>query len=291
MILGIDSGATTTDFALLENKKISRIFSTGGMEPADAKKLLAVLKKHRVDMKKIKKIAVTGGKSKKLHNKKLAGIKIRHIDEITAIGAGGSFLSGKKNCVVVSCGTGTCIVSVKNSKAKHFGGIGIGGGTLSGLSQLLLGISDTTKIEKLARKGNRGNVDLTVRNIIGSGIGIIPAGATASNFAKFANIPNPTGANTTNHAKGAKPKKNDTALALTGMVGEVIAVTAVFAAKALNQKTVVFTGRAILPKSLRSVVAKTMAYYGYKPVIPIMHEAATAAGAALMLQKKNSVDS
>jgi type II pantothenate kinase len=40
--------------------------------------------------------------------------------------------------IVVSMGTGTSLVKCDGKEIKHIGGIGIGGGTLAGLSRIML---------------------------------------------------------------------------------------------------------------------------------------------------------
>lgn len=266
LVLGIDFGASTTDIVLLQGNRLLKVFSfeRNKFNETSLNQLSAFLKGLNLPFSKISKIAVTGGKSKQLNGKKIFGIPIVHVSEIQAIGFGGSFVSKLKNCLVVSCGTGTCIVQLKNGIAKHFGGTGIGGGTILGLSQLLLKTKNLIELEKLASEGNLKNVDLSVKNVIGSGIGIVPANATASNFANLKN-----------------PSRNDLAFGIQNLVGEVVAVSAVFAAKACRQNMVVFVGKAVSFDKVKKAIQKVAKYYGVKVWFPKNGGIATAAGAAI----------
>src|SRR5262249_33964336 len=79
-------------------------------------------------------------------------------------------------------GTGTALVSVHGEKIEHVGGTGIGGGTLLGLARHLLGVTRLDTLERMAAHGDLSHVDLTVGDIAGGPVGIVPANATASNF-------------------------------------------------------------------------------------------------------------
>ena len=70
-----------------------------------------------------------------------------------ADGLGAQFESKLQRMIVVSMGTGTSLVLCDGSEVRHIGGIGIGGGTLSGLSRLLLQTDNINEIIALANKG------------------------------------------------------------------------------------------------------------------------------------------
>lgn len=56
--------------------------------------------------------------------------------------------------IVVSMGTGTSLVKCDGENIKHIGGIGIGGGTLAGLSRIMLKTDDIKQITNLAKDGD-----------------------------------------------------------------------------------------------------------------------------------------
>ncbi len=72
-------------------------------------------------------------------NQPLYGLSTDHTDEFLANGLGAHYDSQLQDLIVVSMGTGTSFVKVEGGKnISHIGGIGIGGGTIQGLSRLLL---------------------------------------------------------------------------------------------------------------------------------------------------------
>ncbi len=74
--------------------------------------------------------------------------------------------SGKlfTRAIIVCLGTGTSIVLL-DKEARHLGGTALGGGYFIGLVQKLFEINDYDKALKLAKIGNRYNVDLQVSDI------------------------------------------------------------------------------------------------------------------------------
>jgi type II pantothenate kinase len=271
MIVGIDIGGSTTQGVLVRNGKISgfvSIHSNDAMASA-AGCLGKLLTESKTGIHKVKAVAATGGGSKSL-GKALLGIPVRKVDEIKAIGLGGLMLTGKKRCFVVSIGTGTAMVAVNDGgrSIKHVGGTGVGGGTLKGLYRLLLNKDDINNLEVLALKGDLKNIDLTVRDIVGRGIGKLSPSATAANFGKLSDHATP----------------HDIALGLINMVGEVVGSLATFAAMNHGlEKDIVFIGKVTRNKTLMKRVQETAKTFGGKVVIPSHAEFATAIGAAKSL--------
>ncbi len=262
MILGIDFGITTTDVALMEENRLLKAFYLKSKSLRDLKKALF---SKGIDLSGVGGIAVTGG----IARKKIFGKRVFRVGELNAIGFGGAFLSGAKKALVVSMGTGTCIVSFNKGEVKHVGGTPLGGGTIVGLSKKLLGESQPEKLQKLASKGSLHSIDLSVRDAIGSGIGIIPGNATASNFAK----------------KGIGGKA-DLALAVQNMVAESNAVIAALAARSSNHRKIVFVGKTPLFPAVRRTLKRVLRYYGFSPVFPGRGEHAMAVGAAVVLANR-----
>ncbi len=258
MILGIDFGISTTDVVLLDNCRLHKFFSLESKSLPALKKALA---KNKIGMDKVDRIAVTGAK---LSRGKLFGKPVSVVSEVNAIGFGGAFLSKSKNCLVVSMGTGTCVVSFSRGRAKHVGGTGVGGGTILGLSKRLVGVSDVGKLSKLASKGSLRKTNLTVGDAVGGSVGLVPASATASNFAKLNVV-----------------AKADLALAVQNMVGEVVAVVAALAAKGSGQKKMVFVGKTADFLVVRQAIRQVLSYYGVSPTFPKGWGQATALGAAV----------
>ncbi len=270
MILGIDQGASFTDVVILRNRKIMYKFSIESdklkkNKKINIKKLETFLKKNlskkRISISKISKIKITGSSFKP---ETILGINAQHRNEITSIAKGAKFLSGKNNFIVANIGTGTPFIRVHGQKVKHLGGTGIGGGTIEGISKLVLKC-DVPTTEKLALKG-KNSLDLTVGDIVKGGIGMIPKDATASNFG---------------NVKNTKFSKNDFAFSLINSVAESIAVMTYLAAKSENTKTIIFTGRVANNKLIRKRISSVLKLFNLKPVFPKNAEYCTAIGAAL----------
>jgi type II pantothenate kinase len=256
MNVGIDLGASTIDVVAMEKNRIAAIVTTKYDRVVN-------LNSHakRLRIKSIDNIYITGGKSG-FHNTKILKIIPIKINEINAIGRGGLFLAKKKKALVVSCGTGTCMVDA-GKKFRHIGGSGVGGGTLVGLSSIFLQNDSLKKIRSSASRGHNHKVDITVGDIIGSSIGMIPAKATAANFGK------------------GKGSSNDRVNALCAMIGQTIATVAIFAARSVKQKDIILTGKLLNVKEVRDALMDTGKLYRQKFLIPKHYEYATAIGAAL----------
>ena len=65
----------------------------------------------------------------------------------------------EKAAAAYPCLLYTAFVEVRDGKPRHLGGIGIGGGTITGLSKLMLNTNDAKKIRELASGGEVGNID------------------------------------------------------------------------------------------------------------------------------------
>jgi len=129
-------------------------------------------------------IASTGGLSRLLPEA-FEGVPVHKIGEVQAVGRGALALTGLREALVVSAGTGTAMVAAKEAESQHLTGSAVGGGTLLGLSRLLLGTADPLEVARLAARGNPGKVDSTLLDVIGGGIGHLPPDATAVNLGRL----------------------------------------------------------------------------------------------------------
>ncbi len=265
MIASIDIGGTNTHGVLMDGNRLKAVVSFPGNKPDIARRCYRFLDKKagKTDAKPV----LTGGGSTRMRKRDFPR-PFRLVDEIRAIGMGGVFLAGKKDVFVVSIGTGTAFVSVKKGKPLHVGGTGIGGGTIYGLSKLILGMP-LSKVEDIAKRAGK-NLDLTVKDIVGRGIGKVPASATASNFGK---------------ATG-KSGKAAVASSLLNMIGESIGVMAYFAAKGIGQeKRILICGRVAMNGIVKNRVMGTIRMLGGRATIPKKAEYCAAIGAALAIEK------
>ena len=145
---------------------------------------------NRISIKEIDKIMMTGVGSSFV-KRDLYGLDCVRVPEFNAIGLGGLYLSGLKNALVVSMGTGTAIVHAREGgEMNYLGGTGVGGGTLMGLSKLLLSAENVGHIEEYAALGNLANVDLRIKDITASPSATpLSADLTASNLRPRTTLP------------------------------------------------------------------------------------------------------
>lgn len=262
MILGIDLGASSTDFVLFGEKPIE----SKSMQAIELSELSSEIKKLNFPLKKVDLIALTGGKSSSARDS-FHGIPVKKVNEINAIGCGGLFVSGEKRALIASMGTGTCLVKASEKRFEHLGGTGVSGGTLLGLSKRLLGTVDLNKINSLAEKGDLSRVDLKVKDIVGRGIGNLPPNATASNFARL-----------------KKVSKKDLALGIINLIAETNAVTVSLAAEKCECKKIVLTGKLSSIPVFHKRLLAGFGLLGKKAVFPKNYDIATAIGGCVFAQ-------
>ena len=149
-----------------------------------------IIEKFDINIDSIDKIIVTGTGSSFLSDN-FKGIDIIKIDEFNSIAYGGLILSKSDEAMIVSIGTGTTILYSNMKETIRLGGTGLGGGTLVGLSNVILknilNISDKiisfNELISLSKKGNKNNVDLLIGDINNGNIGNMSKDITAANFA------------------------------------------------------------------------------------------------------------
>jgi type II pantothenate kinase len=151
---------------------------------------------------------------------------------------------------------------------NHVGGTGVGGGTVMGLAKRILGISDFQTLEKIASKGKTNKADLTVADIIGGPVGIIPADATASNLARL----------------NDETSAEDVSAGIFNMVSQVVGVVSSMAAKSCNlEEDVVFVGRLVKSPLVARIIHETTNVFGVKAFVPENCEYCTAVGATISI--------
>jgi type II pantothenate kinase len=267
LVAGIDVGVSTTKGVILGKSGITRQYL---IETSDAKssaaRVLEILLSKVDDSSAIWTVAVSGGGSRMI-GKQLFGIPVQKIDEIKANGLGGLFLSGKRQGLIVSVGTGTAIVAAYDGGERiyHVGGTGVGGGTVIGLARRMLGVNDFQALEIMASKGNTDKADLTVRDVVGGPVGIVSAEATASNLARLNDETLP----------------EDVAAGIFSLVSQVVGVVSTMAARSCNlEEDVVLVGRLVKSSLVSKIIRETTSVFGVKAFVPENCEYCTAVGAA-----------
>jgi type II pantothenate kinase len=266
MIIGIDIGGTTTKLVGYTENSILRPLSVKADDPiaSAAGALGKFLTEENEALHHIRHLAVTGVGAGRIGDT-LLGLPVRHVAEFEAIGRGGAFLAKTSQAIVVSMGTGTAIVVVDDAGIRHWGGTGVGGGTLVGLSKRLLGVTDVQLLSQKARQGKLERVDLSVGDIASLEIPGLPPTITASNFGKCAD-----------DATDA-----DIALAVLNLVYQTIGVVAHGAAIATHHSTIIATGQLSTVSQAEGIFAELSERFGLIFHIPPHAAYATAVGAAL----------
>jgi len=266
MIIGIDIGATTTKAVTIENGKLTRRVKTKAIDEVTAATgaFGKIVLENGIDIKTIEKIKITGAGAPKIKND-IFGIPTERVNEINAIGIGGMFLSGEKNIIITNIGTGTVIIEAGDKGISHFGGSGVGGGTILGLAKKLLPTAEFSGILELAKNGNLSKVDLLLSDITDTGISFLSKESTAANFGKMLDAAGPP----------------DIALAIINMVYQVIGVLSVFAAKARNTDRVIVTGNGSKNPIGQKILTDITGMYGIKFIYPEHAEYTTAVGAGI----------
>jgi type II pantothenate kinase len=266
MIIGIDIGSTTTKAVSIEDGKLTRKVKTKAADAVTAATgaFGKIVLENGIKMKDVNGIRITGAGASKIKDD-IFGIPTSRISEIEAIGIGGMFLSGLSEIIITNIGTGTAIIEAGKNGISHFGGSGVGGGTILGLAKKLLNTGEFSSIMELAKTGKLDQVDLLLEDIMDTDISFLRKDATAANFGKMLD--------------GAVPA--DIALAILNMVYQVIGILSVFAARARNTGRVIVTGNGSGNLIGQGILNAITGMYGVEFIYPEDAEYTTAAGAGL----------
>lgn len=268
IVVGIDIGGSTTKIAgfregkMLIPVQISADSAVASLFGAFGK----FLYDNNLQLTDIGQVNLTGVGSSEI-KQNIYGVPTYRVDEFSANGVGGGYFAGnKKEFMVVSMGTGTSFVEVRNNVPRHIGGIGIGGGTITGLSKLMLNTNDVDKIQELASGGKVGNIDLRIGDISKNPLPGLDLEITASNFGKAS----------------SRANCEDKAAGIVHMVIETICQTAVLISNGTDIRDFVLIGNLINFPECWNVceMIKTM-YPQVNFIIPENGEYGTAIGTAL----------
>ena len=273
IVLGVDIGGSTTKICgFREDKSLIRPLSVKADDPVSS--IYGAFGKftslNQIALPDIAKIMVTGVGSTYIQED-LYGIPTEHVAEFDAIGRGGKYLAGVDEAVVVSMGTGTALVSVKGDEIRYIGGTGVGGGTMNGLSEAILGMRNSVLLDELASAGDISKVDLRISDISRKNLSpSLKGDATASNFGKLSDL----------------ATKEDKASGILNLVFETIGMMSVFAAGQCRVHNVVLTGHLSAMKYARDVFSRLHEMFGLNFLIPENCIYGTVIGAALLFYAK-----
>jgi type II pantothenate kinase len=129
----------------------------------------------------------------------------------------------------------------------------------------MLGVDNIEHFQQLCEGGDLSNVDLRIKDMSSDHSFQMNEEMTASNFGKLSDI----------------ATNSDVALGIANMVGETIAMLAVFAARSYGLDKVVLTGNLTAIGSIAQVFEGLESMFGIKFIIPERSQFATVIGAAL----------
>lgn len=247
----------------------------GDPTPDDVRR---ILHKGEIELDTLSHLAVTGGRHKLLPSQ-IGTCQVVSVNEVEAIGRGGKALAelpagqARKPVLVISAGSGTAIIAARTNRIYHVSGTGVGGGTMLGLSRLLLGTVDPLEIQQLAAEGDANGVDLSLADVITGPIGSLPASATAVNFGRLARSATPA-------------SRQDVAAGIINLVAQTIGLVAVNAAHAQRIEEIVVIGHLVDMPGIRRVLESVGMYYATTIHLPQHPGFGTALGALLSLDKK-----
>ena len=271
IIIGIDVGISTTKIVGLIDGKPSAPIRITAADPITS--LYGAFGKYLHDnnlqLEKIEHVMLTGVGAAYVKGD-VYGVKTSRCDEFVADALGARYESRLDHAIVVSMGTGTSFVMCHGDEFRHIGGIGIGGGTLQGLSRIMLNTSDIKQVSELAKQGNIKNINLLIGDISAQPLPGLPMEATASLFA---------------HAKN-DASREDIACGIITMVLQSIGSASVLAAQGTDCRDMVLIGNlSLLPQS-KEIFPALEKLYDVRFHIPKYSQFCTAIGAALAYEKK-----
>jgi len=256
--IGIDRGASFTDFAVIESGSLAETLS---IEKRDWQSITDTYKR-MTDRYHNHRTVFTGSFAGMPDSMKK---EVQIIPEIDAIGFGGSTLANFSECVVVSIGTGTAIVHFSKQGARHVGGTGMGGGTIKGLSSVICDLDDPLQIEAQALKGNPSKINLTIADLGYESLSFLDPEMTASNFA---------------HIKSRKSE--DMAAGILRLVGETVGIVASICAREFKcQDRIVIVGKVANSHFIRHTIDLVGKLYQTQFTYPENAGYATVYGAAV----------
>ena len=264
--IGIDVGISTTKIVGIRDGKVVSPLRIKATDPITS--LYGAFGKYlydnKIELQDVERVMLTGVGAAYI-DKPVYGLPTEKAEEFIADGLGAQFESHLQRMIVVSMGTGTSLVACAGHDIRHIGGIGIGGGTLSVLSRLLLKTDDVRQISALALQGDVSNINLLIGDISAHPLPGLPMDATASLFANAQ----------------ANASREDVALGLICMVLQAIGSASVLSALNSEIKDFVMIGNLTLLPQCKFLFPAMEKLYGVHFIIPKYSEFCTAIGAAL----------
>lgn len=267
MVIGIDVGISTTKIVGIDDEgKVVSPIRIRATDPVTS--LYGAFGKYLYDnqiaLTDIEHVMITGVGAAYV-NSPIYGLPTDKAEEFLADGLGARYETGLQRMIVVSMGTGTSLVQCDGDNIRHIGGLGLGGGTLSGLSRVALNTDDMKQIISLAMQGDIANIDLQIGDISPNPLPGLPKTATASLFGK---------------AK-SNASREDIARGIITTVLQTIGSATILASLNSGIKEYVLIGNLTLLPQCKLIFPGLEKLYKVRFIIPKYSEFCTAIGAAL----------
>lgn len=267
IVIGIDVGISTTKIVGIDSKGM--VVSPLRIKATDPITSLygafgKYLHDNKIRLEEVEHVMLTGVGAAYIEEN-IYGLPTTKAEEFVADGLGARYESKLDRMIVVSMGTGTSLVKCDGDDISHIGGIGIGGGTLTGLSRLLLKTDDIKNIIDLAMEGDISHINLLIGDISAKPLPGLPMSATASLFS---------------NAK-ANASREDIAVGLIHMVLQAVGSASILSSLGSGIKDFVMIGNLSLLPQCKEVYSAMEKLYGVHFIIPKYSEFCTAIGAAL----------
>lgn len=272
--IGIDIGSSTTKIVAFEkdcmlepmvvraDSQVASLYGAFGR----------YLYENGLELADVEAVYITGVGSKFV-DKPVYGCPTYKIDEFEATGTGGYYLTDKKEVIVVSMGTGSFFVKVTEAEMKHLGGVGLGGGTICGLSSIMLNTSDIHEIAAMSRKGDVAKIDLRIGDLAREKLPGLNLDVTASNFGKA----------------DAQAKQEDIAAGIVHMVIENICQSAILASVNTGIKDYILIGGLTKFFECRQIIGAFRSLWDVEISIPEYSDYATAIGAVIAANQAQEI--
>lgn len=268
IVIGIDVGISTTkivgineDGVVLSPVRIKATDPVTSLYGAFGKYLYD----NKVGLSDIEQVMITGVGAAYIDTP-IYGLPTEKAEEFIADGLGARYETELDRMIVVSMGTGTSLVQCDGDDIRHIGGIGVGGGTLTGLSRIMLKTDDVKQIATLAMQGDSSNIDVKIGDISPNPLPNLPKNATASLFG---------------NAK-SNASREDIALGIITMVLQTIGSSVILSALGTGIREYVLIGNLTLLPQCKEVFPAMEKLYHVRFIIPKYSEFCTAIGAALV---------
>ena len=267
IVIGIDVGISTTKIVGIDEKGM--VISPIRIKATDPITSLygafgKYLHDNKIKLDEVEQVMLTGVGAAYI-DEHIYGLPTSKSEEFIADGLGAKYESKLDRMIVVSMGTGTSLVKCDGENIKHIGGIGIGGGTLAGLSRIMLKTDDIKQITNLAKDGDVSKINLLIKDIRAKPLPGLPMSAVASLFS---------------NAK-TNASREDIAKGLIWMVLQCIGSATILSSLESGIKDFVLIGNLSLLPLCREVYPAMEKVYGVRFHVPKYSEFCTAIGAAL----------